>query len=451
MKIQGAKRWVVLVVLSLFAGEMVYTPYIRFNYYDQMAIAFTEYKPIVDAANVNEFIGNTGMIVGMVSMVMYIVGGLLADKFRERNLILLGGVCLAAGAAWFGLLPDATQILAAHALMALGVGFMWSAYLKTTRKLGNTHEQGRMFSTSEFIRGIIGTALGFMGVALLNQGILPSGEMDPTIVGQQLSMLLFINAGLFLVLSFAAFMLIPKDLVGNEEGDEVEQVPFSFKFALDALKLPAVWFGVAILFCGYSVTAAASGYLGTYTVQVLGVDPTAASSYAVIRNYIIAAVSTLLIGFVALFFKSEIKTLGIYLGVTGVIIILLMLLGAAPGIGVAITFLFAFFYTGMRGLYFATLSEMRIPVHLTGISIGVMSFLGYTPDVFFSKIAGIWLDSYGNDGFTYIWIYAIACCFVGAVIMFFAYRYAKKRQAEVDGAEPTEEISDMSAEAGQTA
>ena len=80
MKIQGSKRWVVLFFLSLLSGTMVYTPYIRFNYYDQMVVVFTEYKPIVDAANVNEFIGTTGMIVGVVSMIMYIVGGLLAGN-----------------------------------------------------------------------------------------------------------------------------------------------------------------------------------------------------------------------------------------------------------------------------------------------------------------------------------------------------------------------------------
>ena len=433
MKIQGAKRWVVLAFLSMLSGIMVYTPYLRFNYYDQMAIVFTQYKPIVDAAGVNEFIGTTGMINGLVLMFMYLVGGTLADKFCERNLVSLGGLCLAGGALWFALLPDATQILLAHALFALGTGFMWSAYLKTVRKLGNTHEQGRMFSTSEFVRGIIGTLLGFMGVGLLNSAILPSGEIDPSIVGPQFSLLLHVNAGIFLVLSVICFLLIPKDLVGNEETDDVQQVPFSFKFALDALKLPAVWFGVAILFCGYSATAAASGYLGTYTVQVMGVDPTMGSSFAVVRNYVIAAVSTLLIGFVALFLKSEIKTLGVYLGITGVMVILLMMFHDLAGIGLAITFIFAFFYTGMRGLYFATLSEMRVPVHLTGISIGIMSFLGYTPDMFFSKIAGIWLDAYGIDGFTYIWIYTAVCCFVGAVIMVFAYRYAKKKQAEVDG------------------
>ena len=433
MKIQGAKRWVVLFFLSLLSGTMVYTPYIRFNYYDQMVIVFTQYKPIVDAANVNEFIGNTGMIVGIVSMIMYIVGGILADKFKERNLITLGGLFLAAGCVWFALLPDATQILLAHGLLALGVGTMWSAYLKTVRKLGDAHEQGRMFSTSEFIRGIIGTLLGFMGVAFLNQAILPAGTIDPTTVGQQFSLLLFVNAAIFLVLSIICFILIPSNLVGNEEADDAEQVPFSFKFALDAIKLPAVWLGVVILFCGYSVTAAASGYLGTYTVQVLGIDPTTASSFAVIRNYIIAALSTLIIGFVAVALKSECKTLAAYLGITGVIIALLMVFGQTPGLGVAIIFIFAFFYTGMRGLYFATLSEMRIPVHLTGIAAGIVSFLGYTPDVFFSKLAGIWLDTQGTAGFTYIWIYAIACCIIGVVACLVAYRYAKKKQAEVDG------------------
>lgn len=433
MKVTGAKRWIVLVFLSLLAGTMVYTPYIRFNYYDQMVIVFTQYKPIVDAANVNEFIGNMGMIVGFVSMFMYIIGGIMADKFAERNLVSLGGILLAAGTVWYAMIPDATQILLAHFVMALGVGFMWSAYLKTVRKMGTAKEQGRMFSTSEFIRGIIGTLLGFMGVGLLNRAILPQGVIDPTLVGEQFSLLLYINAGIFVLLSVICFILIPKNLVGNEEADGAEQVPFSFKFALDALRLPAVWLCVVILFCGYSITAAASGYLGTYTVQVLGIDATTASSFAVIRNYIIAALSTLLIGFVALFFKSEIKTLGVYMGITGVIIAIMMAIGQTPGIGVAIIFVFAFFYTGMRGLYFATLSEMRIPVHLTGIAAGIVSFLGYTPDVFFSKIAGIWLDTAGTAGFTYIWIYAIACCIIGVVACFVSYRYAKKKQAEVEG------------------
>ena len=57
---------------------------------------------------------------------------------------------------------------------------IWSAHLKLTRKMGNAHEQGRMFSTSELVRGIFGMLIGFVGVGFLGKATLSSGEMDLT-------------------------------------------------------------------------------------------------------------------------------------------------------------------------------------------------------------------------------------------------------------------------------
>ena len=57
MVITGKKRWFVLIMVSLLAGVMVYVPFLRYSYYDQMVMLFSEYKPVASAANVNEFIG----------------------------------------------------------------------------------------------------------------------------------------------------------------------------------------------------------------------------------------------------------------------------------------------------------------------------------------------------------------------------------------------------------
>ena len=46
MKVTGKKRWVVLALVSLLGGIMVYVPFLRYNYYDQMIIVFTQFKPI---------------------------------------------------------------------------------------------------------------------------------------------------------------------------------------------------------------------------------------------------------------------------------------------------------------------------------------------------------------------------------------------------------------------
>ena len=83
MKITGIKRWFVVILCALMAGIMVYVPFLRYSYYDQMCVLFTQYKQIVPAETVNTFIGDFGMAFGIVSMLGYPFGGIFADRFNE--------------------------------------------------------------------------------------------------------------------------------------------------------------------------------------------------------------------------------------------------------------------------------------------------------------------------------------------------------------------------------
>ena len=47
---------------------------------------------------------------------------------------------------------------------------------------------------------------------------------------------------------------------------------------------------------------------------------------------------------------------------------------------------------GLRGVYFALLEETRIPSDRTGTAVGVISVVGYTPEIFFGPISGRVLD-----------------------------------------------------------
>ena len=47
----------------------------------------------------------------------------------------------------------------------------------------------------------------------------------------------------------------------------------------------------------------------------------------------------------------------------------------------------------MRGIYFALLEETRTPKNITGAAVGVISFVGYTPEIYFASIAGRILDA----------------------------------------------------------
>ena len=433
MKITGFKRWIILAAISLMSGLFVFVPYLRFNYYSQMVTVFTEYKSVVSPDIVNGFIGDIALAYGIVALPMYILGGIFADKFKEKNLLTLGGIGMGLVTFWYASIPDSFSLLIVHVLYALiGTGFIWSAYLKLVRKLGTTNEQGRMYSVSEFIRAIIGTALGFLGASFLGQALL-HGETDPQIMGEQFSLFLIICGGVFIALAVLVFFIIPKNVVGLEVEDEnVPQAKFTVQAAVSVLKMPGVWMIAILVFFCYSFTAAGSGYITAYTTDVMGVSSVDASFFATIRNYIIAALSTLAIGFVADKIGSKVKTLGFYLAIASALTLVLIMTKNFAMISIAITFVFAFVYTGMRGIYFATLSEVKVPLALTGIATGVISLICYLPDVYFAKLAGFWLDMYGTQGYDFIWFWAIACGVLGVIMAFITYRYAKK----LDGGQP---------------
>lgn len=429
MKITGSKRWFVVALCALMAGVMVYVPFLRYSYYDQMCILFTQYKQVVPAESVNGFIGDFGMAFGVVSMLGYPFGGIFADKFSEKWLLIAGGVMMGICSFWFGMVPGKMAIIIIHLLYGVGTSFLiWSAYLKLTRKMGNAQEQGRMFSTSEFVRGIFGMLIGFAGVALLGKATLASGEIDPQLLGAQWRSLMFISGGLFMVFSVLVAIFIPKNVIGAEESantSDVQEV-FSIKNVVKVLKMPGTWLIAALIFCCFSFTSAGNGYLGAYTVNVLGVSETMASTFAIIRNYIIAAVMTFAIGFVSDKLGSKSKTLGLYLVIASILCVALIFTKSSFVLCIAVSFVFAIVYSGMRGIYFATLNEVGIPLSMTGIATGIISMLCYLPDVYFAKLAGTWLDKFGNAGYDYIWIYTIVCGVAGVVVAWITYRYSKK-------------------------
>jgi len=49
----------------------------------------------------------------------------------------------------------------------------------------------------------------------------------------------------------------------------------------------------------------------------------------------------------------------------------------------------------LRGIYYALLEESRVPMVVTGTAVGLVSMVGYTPDVFAYPLAGWFLDSFG--------------------------------------------------------
>lgn len=71
---------------------------------------------------------------------------------------------------------------------------------------------------------------------------------------------------------------------------------------------------------------------------------------------------------------------------------------------------------GVRAIYFAIMKEAKIPFGYTGTAVGIVSFVGFTPDVFMSPWMGHLLDKYpGATGHQYVFLVLSLFAFFGLV------------------------------------
>lgn len=74
----------------------------------------------------------------------------------------------------------------------------------------------------------------------------------------------------------------------------------------------------------------------------------------------------------------------------------------------------------LRGVYFALFEETKVPPHLTGTTVGIVSLVGFAPDIFFNSVAGRILDNVpGEKGYQYFFLLLSVFSIVGLISSIF--------------------------------
>ena len=69
-------------------------------------------------------------------------------------------------------------------------------------------------------------------------------------------------------------------------------------------------------------------------------------------------------------------------------------------------------------MYFALLEENRTPPFITGAAVGMVSLIGFTPEIFFAPITGRILDANpGLVGFQHYFLFLAAIGLLGIVVV----------------------------------
>ena len=149
-------KWMTLILVATAGGLITKLPYLRETYMEPLQQA--------TGASMTQ-LGIIMSAYGIVNFICYFPGGVLADKFSSKSLIIVSCVGTALAGFWFWTMPSFIWLVVIHGIFAITTVFtFWAAMVKSINRLGGPEEQGRLFGALEGGRGFIGTIAAFGSV-----------------------------------------------------------------------------------------------------------------------------------------------------------------------------------------------------------------------------------------------------------------------------------------------
>lgn len=413
---------IVLIVTLILAGEMVFglpfhtTRFFRPTFLEVFNLTNTQ-------------LGDMFAIYGVTAMLAYFPGGALADRFSARTLVTCSLLATAAGGLYMTSIPGHMQMNWLFAYFGFTTVFLfWGALIKATRDWGGSASQGMAFGLLDGGRGLVAAVVALVGVTLL-ASLMPADVEMATADERRAAFVavLMMYTAIVAFVAILAWLLIP---VPDDNVPRPLRNPLAGMLAV--VGRPVVWAQAGVIisaYCGYK----GGDNFSLYAKQVLGMNEVDAARFAIWGAYVrpFAAIAG---GLLADRFSAA--------GSIGVAFALMLVtyLGLAysgvSGAGLFFVYfnvfisLFAVF--ALRGIYFALLEDNRTPIHLTGATVGLVSFIGFSPEVFFGPITGRILDANpGAPGFQDYFQFLALIALAGILVTLVLVRVQRKPAAEL--------------------
>ena len=392
------------ITLLILSGELIFLlPYV-------LARVFRPtFLEVFNLSNLQ--LGSLFSVYGTVALLSYVYGGAISDKFQPKNLIATSLFFTALGGLVLAIYPSYFILQLLYGYWGFTTVFLfWGAMIKAARVWGGVKNQGQAFSFLDGGRGLVAASMGSLGVLIFSFFLTKDIELTSLIQRK--------NAFRYVILfcSFIVFLngLLVILLMKSNEKNERKNTSSTLSDVKAVLKLRSVWLIMIIIisaYVGYKVTDIYS----LYASEVMLYDHIEAANIGSLQLYLRPLVC-LIIAFLAG------KKNYIYYIIIGFITMLLGAIIFAFGIvQLNMNFVFSFSLivvaTGtyaIRALYFSIMQEGRIPLAITGTAVGVISVIGYTPDIFASPIIGYLLDRYpGIIGHQYVFMILVLFSILG--------------------------------------
>jgi sugar phosphate permease len=309
----------------------------------------------------------------------------------------------------------------------------WAAMIRMARDWGGSTSQGLAFGVLDGGRGLAAAGFALLAVSALAMYLpLDSLGSDNLERRQGLRSVILLYSAATAACGVLAWFLLPDGDGGPaprpDHGPEsrsrstmLRNMSPVLRSMWVVLRQPLVWAQAAVIVCAYCAYKGLDNY-SLYAVQVLGLGEVEAARLTAWASWL-RPLAALLTGLAADRFQAG-RTIAVAFAVLAVSYAALSVaVPPAEQSGGWLTVIYAnvfvsfFAVFALRGVYFALLEETGTPRHLTGTTVGAVSLIGYTPEIFFGPVSGRILDrSPGMEGHQDYFLFLAGCAVLGLLV-----------------------------------
>lgn len=394
-------RYLQLALLVLAAGAIYPMLYLRQVYQSTMLEAL---------AISNSELGYLYSILGTAFLVSYLPSGWLADRLSPRFLISFSLVGTGLLGVWYAQLPDFTSLLVIYCGFGITTGLtFWASLIKRVKMIAGEAEQGRFFGVLDGGRGLVEALLATIAIALFAQVADSAG-------GTALGLIRVIHfyAACCVLLGLALLLVRdPQAKAGEPKAGEKANLLDDLR---TLLAIPELWLVTAIVFCGYHFFWATYSFSAYLQEGGFGLSATAAGLITTIKLWMrpLGGIGGGWLG--DRFSKVGVLAWAMVLAALGMVGLIVLPSLRVLGVLVFLVIFIGLMTYAIRGLYWAILDDCQVPLRVTGLAIGIISLVGYSPDVFLPLLNGWITDRFpGFLGYQIYFSYVVVMGLLGVV------------------------------------
>ena len=349
-------------------------------------------------------------MLGIIFMVTYIPSGWLADQFSSRKLLSFSLLATALIGLWFSTMPPYSSLLVIYGAWGVATGLtFWSAHIKLVAMLADKDQQGRFFGILDGGRGLVEALLATFAIALFAYIL----SQDAGATKMALQQVIYLYVAVLLVVSPLVYWLLDD----REEDTDISEESTKSIFIddlKDVLSRREIWLCAICIVCGYQLfyaTYSFSAYLQqnfSLTAVMVG--------YITVAKLWMRPIGGIAAGFIGDWLNPE-KVLSILLVLASLSLAMMAFVPASSAalLMIVLVLLIGLLTYGVRGLYWATLGGCNVPNKIKGLAIGIISVIGYFPEVYLPLLSAPLIENYpGGLGYKIYYLIVATCGLLGA-------------------------------------